>query len=358
MKANLKDFSGESIYVGIDSHLKSWNITIMSDEMELRNFTQEPDSKKLSSFLRRHYPGADYQCVYEAGFAGFNAQRELIDEGIPCMVIHPADVPTSDKEKRQKSDRVDSRKLARGLKNKDFEAIYVPTLQQQQDRSLLRINDKITRDITRVKNRIKSFLRFFGIVIPKEFQGKNWSKGFINWLENVNPGGNADTSIAFLLNGYSMLRGQEIQLDKQIKDLSEQVIYKEKVTLLMTIPGIGLQTAMILLTEIWDINRFPHFKSLCCYFGLVPDCHDSGETKRVGGNTKRGNVYLKYILIEISWMCIRYDSSLLLTYKSAVRVMDSNKAIIKVARKLLNRIRFVLKNNKSYQVLAAEERGK
>lgn len=356
MQTNLKDFSGESIYVGIDSHLKSWNVTVMSEEMELRNFTQEPDSKKLSSFLQRNYPGADYQCVYEAGFAGFNAQRALSAEGINCIVIHPADVPTSDKEKRQKSDRVDSRKLARGLKNGDLDAIYIPDIRQQQDRSLLRVNDKITRDTTRAKNRVKMFLMHFGIAVPKELQGKDWTKDFMNWLAQVRPGGKADISFAILLKEFHMLREQEAMLDKQIKELSEQTDYKEKVKLLMGIPGVGRQTAMILLTEIGDINRFPTLKELSAYFGLIPDCHGSGETMRVGRNTKRGNVYLKYILIEVAWMSIRYDSSLLLTYKSAVRMMDGNKAIVKVARKLLNRIRFVLKNNKAYQVMMAEQK--
>ena len=52
-------------------------------------------------------------------------------------------------------------------------------------------------------------------------------------------------------------------------------------------------------------------------------------------------------------MAIRHDPSLLMAYKSSVRKMDSNKAIIKVARKLLNRIRFVLKNKKPYQVYKA-----
>jgi transposase len=350
MQTNLKDFSGESIYVGIDSHLKSWKVTIMSEEMELRNFSQEPDSKKLSSFLRKHYPGADYKCVYEAGFAGFNAQRELKSEGISCMVIHPADVPTSDKEKRQKSDRIDSRKLVRGLKNGDFKAIYVPEIQQQQDRSLLRINDKITRDITRVKNRIKFFLMFFGIAIPAEFQGKNWTKGFVSWLEKVKPGEQGNISFEIVLEEFKLLKQQGTRLDKQIKELSEQCRYKDKVKQLCSIPGIGRLTAMILLTEIGDVNRFPTLKELSSYFGLIPNCHDSGETKRTGRMTKRGNRYLKYILIEVSWMAIRYDSSLLLTYKSAVRMMDSNKAIIKVARKMLNRIRFVLKNKEIYQV--------
>lgn len=351
MQTNLRDFTGESIYIGVDSHLKSWHVTIMSAEMELRSFTQEPDGKLLASFLKKHYPGADYKCVYEAGFAGFNAQRILSKEGIDCMVIHPADVPTSDKEKRRKTDQVDSRKLARGLKNNDFKPIYIPDERQQQDRSLLRINDKLTRDITRIKNRIKSFLRFFGIAIPSEFNGK-WSKRFITWLEKVSPGGRANLSFQVLIAEYKLLREQAGQLGKQIKILSEHADYKQKMIWLTTIPGIGLQTAMVLLTEIGDINRFTNLKALCAYFGLIPDCHDSGDTRIAGGNTKRGNTYLKCIIIEISWMCIRYDSSLLLAYKSAVRGMDSNKAIIKVARKLLNRIRFVLKNNQGYQIIA------
>lgn len=351
MQTNLKDFTGESIYVGIDSHLKSWKITLMCDELELRNFTQEPDSKKLATFLRRNYPGADFQCVYEASFSGFNAQRALNSEGIPCMVIHPADVPTTDKEKRQKSDRIDSRKLARGLKNGDFTPIYVPSIEQQQDRSLLRIYDKVTRDISRVKNRIKFFLMFFGIEIPSEFQGKNWANGFNTWLKQVNPGGLGNQSFRILLEEYEMLKGKWLELNQMIKELSNQDRYKENVELLNSIPGIGRLTAMILLTEIGDINRFPSFKELSSYFGLIPNCHNSGETERVGRNTKRGNVYLKYILVEVSWMCIRYDSSLLLTYKSAVRTMNSNKAIIKVAHKLLNRIRFVLRNKQPYKII-------
>jgi Transposase and inactivated derivatives len=350
METNIRNFDGESIYVGIDSHLKSWKVTVMSDEMELRNFTQEPDTKKLSLFLHRNYPGANFKCVYEAGFAGFNAQRELTSEGISCIVIHPADVPTTDKEKRQKSDRIDSRKLVRGLKNGDFKCVHIPELLQQQDRSLLRTYDKIIRDTTRVKNRIKFFLMFFGLSIPDEFQGKNWTKEFINWLERLNPGGYANLSLQILLDEYRMLSSQTILLRKQIKELSEQARYKTNAELLKSIPGIGTLTSMILLTEIGDINRFAGLNELSAYFGLIPNCHDSGETKRVGRNTKRGNVYLKYILIEVSWMSIRYDSSLLLTYKSAVRKMDSNKAIIKVARKLLNRVRFVLKNKKPYQV--------
>lgn len=108
---------------------------------------------------------------------------------------------------------------------------------------------------------------------------------------------------------------------------------------------VGTLTSMILLTAIGNINRFRSLDELSAYFGLIHNCHDSGESKRVRRNTKRGNVSN-----IVALMSIRHDSSLLLAYKSAVRKIDNNKAIIKVAPKLLNKIRFVLKNNKPYQV--------
>lgn len=349
METKLRDFSGESIYVGIDSHLKRWQVTLMSEELELQSFSQEADSGRLISFLERHFPGADYHCVYEAGFSGFNAQRELAWAGIDCIVIHPADVPTSDREKRQKSDRIDSRKLARGLKNGDFKAINVPDIRRQQDRSLLRVHNRVTRDITRVKNRIKFFLMFFGISVPKEYTGR-WSKGLRTWLGTVRPGGYGDIGLGCLRGQLEDLLTRRKELEKQIKLLSRESRYRTDFDNLLSVPGVGWQTAMVLLTEIGDISRFSGIRELCSYFGLIPNCHNSGETVRIGRNTKRGNVYLKYILLEASWMAIRYDPSLLLCYKSVIGRMDGNKAIIKVARKLLNRVRFVMKNKQPYRI--------
>ena len=65
-RINLQKFEGETIYVGIDSHLKSWKISIYSKEFELKTFTQPPDSYKLIGYLKHHYPGASYKCVYKA----------------------------------------------------------------------------------------------------------------------------------------------------------------------------------------------------------------------------------------------------------------------------------------------------
>lgn len=343
-----RTFEGEDIYIGIDVHLKSWKVSVFSQEFELKTFTQPPDSSLLMVFLKKHYPGAAYHCVYEAGFSGFSTQRRLASMGINCSVIHPADVPTMDKEKKHKSDRIDSRKLGRSLKNGDLNAIYVPDEQIEQDRALLRTRDRIVRNKTRVKNRIKFFLMFFGVEIPDEFSGKIWSKGFIEWLNTLPLGKSAKHSMKVYLSELNHLEVLEKELNKNIRGLARSEKYAKKVNLLMGIPSIGLISAMTLLTEIGDINRFKSLKSLCCYFGLVPNSRSSGETSHVGRITRRGNSYLKFILVECAWTAMRKDPALLLAYKSAIVHIEPNKAIIKVARKLLNRIRFVLKNEKEY----------
>jgi transposase len=118
---------------------------------------------------------------------------------------------------------------------------------------------------------------------------------------------------------------------------------------LRTIPGIGLVTAIILLTEIGDINRFVGLDPLCDYIGLVPKIYASDQTQHVMGLTHRGNYKLREAIIEASWTAIRKDPALTMAYSEYIKRMNKNKAIIKIARKLINRIRFVMKNQKEYQ---------
>ncbi len=110
---NKLDFTGQSIYVGLDVHKKSWAVSIFSEQCEHKKFTQPPQADKLAHYLKRNFPGATYQAVYEAGFSGFGAHDQLQERGVNCLVVHPADVPTTNKERTSKRDRTDCRKLAR-----------------------------------------------------------------------------------------------------------------------------------------------------------------------------------------------------------------------------------------------------
>jgi len=128
-KASL-DFSGQKVFVGLDVHLKSWRVAIELENISQAPFHQEPDAQKLYRHLTKNYPNAEYHCVYEAGFSGYWLKDQLEDLGVSCMVAHPADVPTSDKERRQKSDKLDSIKLAKSLKRGDLVGIHVPDKEQ------------------------------------------------------------------------------------------------------------------------------------------------------------------------------------------------------------------------------------
>lgn len=346
----LVNFKGQNIYVGIDCHLKSWKVTIRSDEFELSTFNQEPNTEKLVQHLTINYPRAIIKCVYEAGFSGFWLQRELELYGIECIIAHPADIPTMDKEKKQKSDKIDSRKLSRSLRNNEIEGIYVPSIKLQEAKSLLRSRVKIISDLVRVKNRIKFFLMYYGISLDS-YANRNWSQKFIKELHSI---GLETVSGQIALNTYleelDFLNQQRKHLDKVIIELSRTELFKNNVKLLLKVPSIGINTAMTLLSEIGNIKRFRTLDQLCCYFGLIPNTHSSGENDRIGRNTRRGNKFLKHVIIECAWIAIRKDTGLLLFYKKQIARMEPNKAIIKVAKKLLNRIKLVLTKQIEYQI--------
>ena len=186
-KSKKLDFSGINIYVGIDTHLKNWRVTILLDETPFKTFSMNPDAKILSNYLRRNFPNGNYLSAYEAGFCGYSVHRALIKEGIKNIIVNPADIPTTDKEKKQKEDSRDSRKIAHSLKNNQLRAIYIPTKATEEFRSFVRYRKSIVKDITRNKSRIKSFLYLHGIEIPEHLlsASQHWSSTFSKWLEGI-----------------------------------------------------------------------------------------------------------------------------------------------------------------------------
>ena len=139
-----------------------------------------------------------------------------------------------------------------------------------------------------------------------------------------------------------------LEATRAICKLCKQSGYQKDITLLRSIPGIGEIKAAVMLFDLQDVSRFKHFDHLCSYVGLVPDTSDSGETKITKGITNRSNHFLGTALVESSWSVVRKDPALLMKYKIYCRRMDRNKAIIRVAKHLLSRISYVLKNKKEY----------
>jgi len=344
-------FKGKAIYVGMDVHRKDWKICILFEERVYKEFCQPPKPEVLIKYLKKHFPGASYKSVYEAGFCGFWIHEALQAGGIDNIVVNPADVPTTDKERQQKTDKRDAKKLARTLRGGGLEGIHVPSREAIEHRSLARLRDRQVSDIVRTKNRIKSHLHFFGIEIPQCFSKCNWSKRFIDWVGAQPMQTQAGSAvIADLLKQLSIQRELLLQTNRQLRSLSNSLTYARSVELLLSIPGIGLVGAMKFLTEIGDIKRFKGLKKLAAYVGFIPRTDSSGDKERVGAISKRGNAQLKKMFIEASWIAIRNDPALQLKYDELLKTMRATKAIIRIARKLLNRTRHVLLTNEKYKI--------
>ena len=346
------NFEGQNIYVGMDVHRKSWTVSILMEDVILKTFHQDADAESLHRYLSKNYPGASYHLAYEAGFCGFWPYYRLSDLGINSIVVNAADVPTNQKDKTQKDDKRDSKKIVRSLRCGTLSAIHVPDMSALSDRSLVRARWALVKDMVRNKLRIKAFLYFFGIDYPEVFSRSttHWSKRFINWLRSINlTHATATQSLNAYIDQLEDQRKHLLEITRKIRKLSKSEKYKQNIGLLETVPGIGGITSITILTELGSIDRFKDADHLAAYVGLVPTCHSSGEKDNKGEMTFRHNGRLLQMIIESSWSALRDDPALSLCYGKLRGRMNKNNAIIRIARKLVNRIYAVLKKQEEYK---------
>jgi transposase len=347
------NFDGQTIYCGLDVHKKSWRVNIRSDEFELEDYSQDASGTLLLEHLKKRYPGAKYEVAYEAGFCGFGIQRSLQKAGVVCMVVNPADVKSSHKEKMRKNDKIDARKISRELSKGELEPIYIPAIEMEHVRSLVRQRGRLVTDQTRCKNRIWQLLMFSGLKLEASIDkpDQHWSRKFIESLKQLS----CETTwlrqtLDLAIEEYLLIRKLLSMATKQIRSLSTQPSFATTQKLLQSIPGIGIVNAMVIMSELQDIRRFKTLDSLCCYAGIVPDTASSGDNEKVKGITHRSNHYLRPAIVESSWVIIRKDPAMLMLYKKYCSTMIQNKAIIKIAKHLLSRIRHVWSKQEEYEI--------
>jgi transposase len=342
------DFSGKNLYIGLDVHKKSWHVTILCQQMSLKSFSQPPTPEALYLFLNSNYPGANFYSAYEAGFCGYSHHRELNKLGIHNIVINPADVPKSNKDSHQKNDKSDSRLIAEALRGDLLKEIYVFDTDSEEFRGMFRARLALAKDIRRTKVRIKGFLLYRNIEIPASVDNPN-SLAYSNWLKQLEfEDKKAKIQLSLLLDRLLFLKEQKRQFEQQLKDTA-RYRDKELFNLLQTIPGIGPITALGIMAEIGNIKRFKNIKNFASYVGLIPRIKQSGEKEQTGNITYRHNKYLRPLLVEAAWQAVRSDPAMLQYYQDSCLKGNAKKAIIKVARKLLSKIMFVMRNRIKYE---------
>ena len=327
-------FKGQIIYVGIDVHKKQWTVAVQHCGRVSETFSMDPAPEKLAEHLKRNYPDAEYRSVYEAGFSGFEAHRTLCRLGVQNIVINPADVPTSGKEREKKNDSIDCRKLARELENGSLEPIYIPTPENLKLRNLKRREDQLVQNLTRIKNRIKGYLNFNGIKFI------SWAGGSLKIMEEEAQK-REDYTLLSDLRELRFLREEKLRVvrdeQKCLKKLKRERIQGN----IQSVPGIGFRTAVALQAELWDMKRFKTDDHLNSYVGLAPHTFGSGEDVIVKcGNRKKKQLH--YLMVEAAWRAARHNLEYKARYGALVgRGMNSKKAIVVIARKLMQTIRAV-----------------
>jgi len=262
--------------------------------------------------------------------------------------LHSADIPQTHKHKTAKTDAIDSHLIAQALSAGTVNSIYIPELEVEGHRSLIRHRDRLQKDIHRCKNRIRSLLFQFGYIVPDRF-ANNWSNKFIQWLKTFETDQHSiRTTLNHMIEQMEILRASLLRVNKDIRSLQQNEKHKTLMTNLLSVPGVGPLIAITLITEIADMRRFGSFRQLNSFVGLYPMEYSSGEHEYKGNITIRHNMYLRKLLLEASWIAIRHDPALFLTFEEWKRRMTAKRAIVKIARKLLSRIRHVWLNNITY----------
>lgn len=346
---NTKNFNEALIYLGIDVHKNSWEVRFGSDLVNKNRVRfQRPFVENLVNYCKKNYPNSRFKCAYEAGFSGFWAKRELEKFGFETLVVNPADIPTSGKDRVFKTDKRDSKKILAALRGGELQGIHCPEVIEERDRSLLRSKTQVAKMERQCKNRIKSSLLFFGIDIPEEMAESRWPKRFIEWLNQIAIQEDL-TSLKHQLMILEAVRNQHALLLKSLRKLSRKPRHKLICNYLESVPGIGPLTSIKLKLELISMDRFSNTDKLISYLGFVPTTNHSGENKRVGKMTKRGNSELRRSLIESAWVAIRHDNELRDKYEEWKKNKSSNKAIVKIAVILVRRIRHIWLNQENYK---------
>jgi transposase len=348
---NKISFEGQNLFVGIDSHLKQWRVTVVSDSFEYKTVSIDAGGSSLYKFLRNNFPDGNYQSAYEASFNGFSSHYEIESYGIKNIVVNPADIPTTDKEKRQKEDIRDSRKIASMLRSGNLTPIFIPSKEILGYRTLVRYRRSIVTDISRQKAKVKFLLYNNGVRIPIELASSSisWSKKYVSWLKNLELNSVVKFTLLSYISYMEQLKIMLKKINKEVIEFANNSSYSKMIGLLRTVPGIGLIVAVTFITEIGDILRFSNIDKLNSFIGFIPTTNSSGEQERTGRITKRSNKYLRKMLIEAAWKAKSLDNSLACSYSRLTKRLPANKAVIRIAKKLVSRIKYVLTNNVAYE---------
>jgi len=312
---------GKNIFCGIDLHDQSMlaAIAIGKGRISYHSFNTHEEEGVAQLISKLHglessHPGSRVWVSYEASGSGFRLADIVEEEGFEVSVLAPSHLPSSQKSKSSKTDKKDAKRVADVLRahvlaGADLPKVWIPSPEIRDSREIVRRRVQLGEQMTSVKNRIHGMLKRNGLRKPAHIK-TNWSDQHLLWLGDVASEleYGASVSLLSLLREYEYFLSELDALDSELIDLSQLPAYAKQVDALVRLKGVGVLTAMVFLTELGDVSRFPNRRALGNYLGLTPRTYESGENDdRKGHISKMGPKRLRKLLNQASWVLVNKD---------------------------------------------------
>jgi transposase len=195
--------------------------------------------------------------------------------------------------RRDKTDRADATALLEASRAPDIIPVTVKSVEQQGLQGLHRIRAAWRATETARVNQLRGLCREFGIAAPLGERGVEQLGRAINAKGSEVPEFIRDV-LYQLLEEIRELKGREMGVERQLGEIARQ---SEVCNRLYTIPGVGVLTATALAGGVGDIRTFRNARCFAAWLGLTPREHSSGTKRKLGSISKRGDGYLRMLLV-------------------------------------------------------------
>lgn len=327
--------------IGVDIHRKECQPTVIDEDgniHEEKRFDTTTDA--IRAFFLGH-PGA--KVAIESTGVWEHVYKAIRSCGNQVVLANPLKTRLI-AEARVKTDKVDSRILAMLMKADMLPECYVPDDETREARKDVRERLLMKKTATALKNHIYSELLRRGVEYKDGVLG---SKTGRKWAKEA-------LSEPRLEQTFTILETVEDAIAEYNKSRLLPAFDKnEKAKLVSTMEGLGYYSALTIVAELGDINRFPDTDKVVSYCGLNPSVHQSAEHEQHGSITKTGPTSLRWILVEGAHGHLLHckdkaNCRLCQFYKRISHRRGRNIAIVAMAAKMIRIIYWMLKENKPY----------
>jgi len=333
-------------YVGMDIHKNFIQAAALDEQGNIiKEQKLKTDEKEIKRFIETLKP-QKIHAAKEATCTWYHVYETLNALDVETTLVNMRRTKTI-AESKIKTDKLDAKTIAQCLRTGFIATAYIPPKAIMEQRNLLRHRMSLRKEIIRYKNKIHAILLRNGVHHPD--YSDLFGVGGMKFLRSLTTLPDSEHySLTSYLNIVETLIREKTQTAKNIETLCKN---NHQAMLLTSIPGVSYYSAMIILTEMGEVQRFSNPKKLCSYAGLVPRTIQSGNHVYQGRILKECNHNLKWILDQCAHIHIRHcpNSSITRLYHRVETKKGAGKATIAASRKLLTCVWHMLMKDEMFK---------